>query len=97
MDGPEFDGWEKRSGNSFMQEPVAWMYDHIIKDGHEKQVIFDMVDTCARNLESDNCINIRPLYASPPKREPSASAREMYQRGYADGFRAIEKAHGIGE
>ena len=41
--------------------------------------------------------DVYPLYASPPKREPSASAREMYQRGYADGFRAIEKAHGIGE
>lgn len=51
-------------------EPVAWMYDHFIKTGHEKQITFDIVDTCARNLESDNCINIRPLYTAPPKREP---------------------------
>lgn len=28
-DGPEFDGWEKRSGNSFMQEPLS--DDEIVK------------------------------------------------------------------
>jgi hypothetical protein len=36
-----------------------------------------------------------PLYTAP-KREPSMTGREMYQRGYAAGFRDAEKAHGIG-
>ena len=106
-DGPEFDGWEKRSGNSFMQEPVAWMYDHIIKDGHEKQVIFDMVETREVNLESDNYVNIRPLYLEPTKRDPIdldqvdnhlkiCDLSEDYRDGYSDGIIFAEREHGIG-
>lgn len=52
------------------QEPVAWMYDHHIEVGYDKYTEFNIVETCARNLESENCINIRPLYTAPPKREP---------------------------
>ncbi len=52
------------------QEPVAWMYDHHIEVGYDKYTEFNIVETCARNLESENCINVRPLYLAPPKLEP---------------------------
>ena len=52
------------------QEPVAWMYDHHIEVGHDKYTEFNVVEACARNLESENCINVRPLYLAPPKRDP---------------------------
>ncbi len=84
------------------QEPVAWMYDHFIKTGHEKQVIFDLVETCARNLESDNCINIRPLYTLPPKREPLSDGEiceillKKEWKGFVELVRQIEREHGIG-
>lgn len=35
------------------------------------------------NLHHQNWGDPRPLYAAPQKQEPSTSAREMYQRGYA--------------
>jgi hypothetical protein len=64
------------------QEPVAWMTT--FKNG---------------GLTDDpyyaNHKDYAPLYTSP-KREPSMTGREMYQRGYAAGFRDAEKAHGIG-
>ena len=86
-------------------EPVAWMYDHHIEVGYDKHTEFNIVDTCARNLEFENCINVRPLYLAPPTREPlsedkiaklwgeSYSGTTQMVRNFA---RAIEKAHGIG-
>ena len=69
------------------QEPVAWCQ---LIDGKVQDLLtsFEMKDW----LYDDTWI---PLYLAQPKREPSASAREMYQRGYADGVRFAEKAHGI--
>ena len=87
------------------QEPVAWMYDHHIEVGYDKHTEFNIVETCARNLESENCINIRPLYTSPPKREPLSdeTIAELWGDKYSgktfmvkNFARAIEKAHGIG-
>lgn len=61
-----------------------------------EQVPVAWKDRTYGNLHHIDWGDSMPLYTSVPKREPSASAREMYQRGYADGFRAMEKAHGIG-
>jgi hypothetical protein len=36
-----------------------------------------------------------PLYLAPQKREPAQTAREMYQRGHADGVRFAKKEHGL--
>lgn len=91
--------------NMVEQEPVAWMYDHHIEVGYDKHTEFNIVETCARNLESENCINIRPLYASPPKQEPLSdeTIAELWGDKYSgktfmvkNFARAIEKAHGIG-
>ena len=89
------------------QEPVAWMYDHQIEVGYDKYTGVNFVETCARNLESNNCINIRPLYLAPPTREPiedgelevwySQHTWAMDKQEYMWGFRDAEKAHGIGE
>ena len=87
------------------QEPVAWMYDHHIEVGYDKHTEFNIVETCARNLESDNCINIRPLYLAPPKHEPLSdeTIAELWGNKYSgktfmvkNFARSIEKAHGIG-
>jgi mRNA deadenylase 3'-5' endonuclease subunit Ccr4 len=93
------------------QEPVAWMYDHHIEVGHDKYTEFNVVETCARNLESENCINVRPLYLTPQKREPLSDERlrdlsnSIHAHPDFDNVsvwqvfyiaRAIEKAHGIG-
>lgn len=74
------------------QEPVAWIWEQ--QSHHSGEWDSEFAEGKPQNFRAVR--NIRPLYTSPPKREPSASAREMYQRGYADGFRAMEKAHGIG-
>jgi hypothetical protein len=83
-------------------EPVAWMYDHQIEVGYDKYTGVNFVETCARNLESDNCINIRPLYLAPPKREPLSDeeiVKLWANKSPANEFecvRLVEKAHGIG-
>ena len=54
------------------QEPVAWRTYRVVTDDWQYHIFPYGLDlTC------------QPLYLAPPKREPSASAREMYQRGYA--------------
>jgi hypothetical protein len=84
------------------QEPVAWMYDHQIEVGYDKYTGVNFVETCARNLESNNCINIRPLYLAPPKREPLSDeeiVKLWANKSPANEFecvRLVEKAHGIG-
>lgn len=88
------------------QEPVAWMYDHHIEVGHDKYTEFNVVETCARNLESENCINVRPLYLAPPKREQKPLTRQQISEGnqsmlnvtrdaFVNGVKFAEKAHGI--
>jgi len=84
------------------QEPVAWMYDHQIEVDYDKYTGVNFVETCARNLESNNCINIRPLYLAPPKREPLSDEAicdiliKKEWKGFVELVRIIEKAHGIG-
>jgi hypothetical protein len=87
------------------QEPVAWMYDHQIEVGYDKYTEVNIIETCARNLESNNCINIRPLYLAPPKQEPLSDAQiaELWGDKHSgktykvkNFARAIEKEHGIG-
>jgi hypothetical protein len=72
-DGPEFVGWEQRSGQ---QEPVAWMCN-----------LLGNVVTYKPNVNN----GYTPLYASPQKREPPQTAREMYQRGYAAAERDLKR------
>ena len=84
------------------QEPVAWMYDHQIEVGYDKYTEVNIIETCARNLESNNCINIRPLYLAPPKQEPLSVERiadlwtDINTNSVRNFARAIEKEHGIG-
>ena len=84
------------------QEPVAWMYDHHIEVGYDKYTEVNIIETCARNLESNNCINIRPLYLAPPKQEPLSVERiadlwtDIITNSVRNFARAIEKEHGIG-
>jgi hypothetical protein len=79
------------------QEPVAWFYDY---DG----------TTWVKLKEPDlpnmhhSVKNIRPLYTTPPKREPLSDdeMRAIWKEGirgeipFVEIGRAIEKAHGIG-
>ena len=84
------------------QEPVAWMYDHQIEVGYDKYTEVNIIETCARNLESNNCINIRPLYLAPSKQEPLSVGRiadlwtDINTNSVRNFARAIEKEHGIG-
>ncbi len=90
------------------QEPVAWMYDHQIEVGYDKYTEVNIIETCARNLESNNCINIRPLYLAPPKLKRLTSEEindglsgkngieNWYDDRFVDGVIFAEKHHGIG-
>jgi len=88
------------------QEPVAWMYDHHIEVGHDKYTEFNVVETCARNLEFESCINVRPLYLAPPKREPfgpeerqrlsKAYSTKAEQVAFEEGIIFAEISYGIG-
>ena len=68
------------------QEPMAWTYDRSYGDNG---LFVECVTTdyweIDEQLELSNCSNIRPLYASPPKREP-LSADEIFNIGYKAGF-----------
>jgi hypothetical protein len=89
------------------QEPVAWMYDHHIEVGHDKYTEFNVVETCARNLEFESCINVRPLYLTPPKPEQKPLTRQQISEGnqsmlnvtreaFVKGVKWAEQQHGIG-
>jgi hypothetical protein len=38
-----------------------------------------------------NVTDVTPVYTAPPKREPSITSREMYQRGYAAAERDLKR------
>ena len=89
-DGPEFDGWEKRSGNSLMQEPVAWMNNDFEFYANEEKYVGNLI----------------PLYTSPPKQElidldqvdkhlKTCDLSEDYRDGYIDGIIFAEREHKI--
>jgi hypothetical protein len=62
------------------QEPVAWMNES---------------GSCFLSDGNKYSDLWTPLYTAPPKREPPQTAREMYQRGHADGVRFAKKEHGL--
>jgi|GEM_PF-2309798 len=74
------------------QEPVAWMYEEATsfnKDGYFSEWL-----PCFYLEKADEDKSLRnetPLYASPQKREPPQTAREMYQRGYAAAERDLKR------
>ena len=98
-----YDAYEEgRKSVMSEQEPVAWMYDHQLEVGYDKYTEVNIIETCARNLESNNCINIRPLYLAPPKQEPLSDeeiVKLWANKSPANEFecvRLVEKEHGIG-
>ena len=90
------------------QEPVAWIYDRSYGDNG---LFVECVTTdyweIDEQLELSNCSNIRPLYASPPKRERLSYSRtaDLFHANkkatnavcYWAGVYDAEKAHKIGE
>jgi hypothetical protein len=91
-------------------EPVAWMYDWNIKGEEEYgETRYDCLTRAEAIINKRAITNIRPLYESPPKREP-LSDEEIFKLDdevswFADShtfsavmrlIRAVEKAHGIG-
>jgi hypothetical protein len=79
------------------QDIVSIAADAIINDLKE---LFAKPDDHIKSLLEEICSlrdqnALLKKKAELPKREPSITAREMYQRGYADGVRFAEKTHGI--
>ena len=88
------------------QEPMAWTYDRSYGDNG---LFVECVTTdyweIDEHLELSNCSNIRPLYASPPKRERLSYSRtaDLFHANkkatnavcYWAGVYDAEKAHGI--
>ena len=84
------------------QEAVAWMYDSY-EDGRRAR--YDCLTTTEDYVTNYGVSNIRPLYTSPPKREPMIDTKcpypeetsGEYRDGFTDGILYAEKEHGIGE
>ena len=84
------------------QEPVAWIYDWL--DWCEFPSILNRITHIKAMIEQPEAFNVRPLYTSPPTREPLS--KEQYMKFFTDTYdsvnpitdfvRAIEAAHGIG-
>ena len=77
------------------QEPVAWLYEWAVRSSFDGSFTGEWIEEFSKTkpdgtvkgfnptkLES-TIRNLVPLYTIPPKREPSMTSREMYQRGYA--------------
>ena len=75
------------------QEPIPVGYIYKQKDCYG--LIETVFNVDKPYITWHNVTDVTPVYTAPPKREPSMTGREMYQRGYAAGFRDAEKAHGI--
>lgn len=84
------------------EEPVAWMYDTYEEGYREK---YDCLTTIEDYISNTGVTNVRPLYTSPPKREPLSDDAMMHRAmvhnyhapsAYCRGFRDAEKQHGIG-
>ena len=87
------------------QEPVAWMYDwNIIEEEEYGETRYDNLTRAESITKSRAITNVRPLYRSPPKREPIDAFKAVqefegnyiYKDGFIDGIKYAEKAHGIG-
>lgn len=88
-------------GNMVTQEPVAWIWEEL--DPHSGEWYEGCVDE-DKPPANQYRRNIRPLYTSPPKRDPLSDTRcpypeetsGEYRDGFTDGILYAEKAHGIG-
>lgn len=99
-DGPEFEGWEKRSGK-FEQEPVAWIDVGSLKGlqestGYALRYLTNDID----NLKPTDV----PLYLAPPTRKPLSEYEiteacllkgQDYVSAFIDGVEFAEKHYRI--
>jgi hypothetical protein len=93
-------GWkckvpEQREGYAKVeQEPVAWMYDWNIPVERNQEVLHayksrnhlttDLTLVLNDVNDVNDVENIRPLYTSPPTREPEQSSKWWYGKGVED-------------
>lgn len=98
----EYDAGERLA--KLEQDPVAWMYDW--EDTIQKVSMQNRMTRIKAISERPEAFNVRPLYTSPPKREPLSDDAMMHKAmvhnyhapsAYCCGFRDAEKYHGIGE
>ena len=95
----------KEENSKLREEPVAWMYEWVSKEDKE----YTAVKVGKYPPEEEGFYgmkNIRPLYASPPKREPLTREEISYgfrtdhdvtnAQSYWAGVEYAEKMHGIG-
>ena len=68
------------------QEPVAWMYDwNIIEEEEYGETKYDCLTRADSITKSRAITNVRPLYTTPPKREPlPLTQNEAYKKGYSN-------------
>jgi hypothetical protein len=82
------------------QEPVAWLYDWL--DWGQFPGRLNLITRLKAVVEQPEASNVRPLYTSPPKREPLSddAIHEIFLNNQWKSFlqlaRTLEKAHGIG-
>jgi len=71
------------------QKPVAWMYEFTGK--LHPSLEYSRVLLMLEKQGTSGWVRVEsPLYLAPPKRKPSQSSREMYQRGYAAAERDLK-------
>ena len=90
------------------QEPVAWMYDwNIIEEEEYGETRYDNLTRAESITKSRAITNVRPLYTTPPKREPLSdegieewcqynNIRALEKLRFQQGVIFAEKKHGIG-
>ena len=80
-------------------EPVAWMWDEMFCED------WTTVSSVIKPSKSKYVDNVRPLYLTPPKREPlsekeiregNQSMLNVTRDAFKQGVRFAEKMHGIG-
>lgn len=93
-----------RQAIELAQEPVAWMYDFLDPDNWE-EVIRNWVTQDYSDIEREKGFNVRPLYTTPPYRQPLTDEelkKVWYDTKSIVGFytfqeivRVVEASHGI--
>ena len=92
------------------QEPVAWMWTRNYEGGGYTNKVFEFLNDAEEYAKDSKTLKspdiIRPLYTTPPKREPIEDGElevwynqhtwAMDKQEYMWGFRDAEQAHGIG-
>ena len=91
-------------------EPVAWMWTRNYEGGGYTNKVFEFLNDAEEYAKDSKTLKspdiIRPLYTTPPKREPIEDGElevwynqhtwAMDKQEYMWGFRDAEKHHGIG-